>query len=116
MIQSRKQNQHQSDTPITGVRRTWTTEPVISQDELQRLVELREFNKQQKELLRTIKKKYEQGCATEPGRLSLEVKKCQSRSFSFEKVASILGRDKTEELREQIPVSTATHFKVVDTP
>lgn len=115
MIQSRDQNYETRSSTQDGDVRTWLTSPQISQNELQHLLELRECSKQQKELLRSIKKKYEQGCATEPGPLSLDVKECQSKSFSFDKVSSILGRDKAEELRDKIPVSISKHFKVIST-
>ncbi|MCA9120196.1 MAG: hypothetical protein H6822_24100 [Planctomycetaceae bacterium] len=87
---------------------------VITQDELRRLRDLREFVREHSQLRDTIKAKVLANAPLEAGTLDLQVTPTTQRSFSYEKLAHLLGEQEADRLKEQIEPTISYRMEVID--
>jgi hypothetical protein len=75
---------------------------VITQTELRELQEQILFAQEVDQKRKAIRHRAIAGAVIEPGEIKLDLEKTTSRSFSYKKIADVIGTQAADELRDQI--------------
>jgi hypothetical protein len=89
----------------------------ITQADLERLAAVNEQQKHLKQEYKALRdsllERYGEGASVEPGYLDIDVLRSEQRQFSFDALVRILGKEKTEQLRELLTPKTQFRVTVI---
>lgn len=86
----------------------------ITQEELQRLQQLKTLAREYEELRQQVREKYVTGAPIVAGELSLAASEIEQRSFSFDGLAAVIGAEKTRRLKDQLEPKRIVRLAVVE--
>jgi hypothetical protein len=78
-------------------------EDVVTQAELKEVVELRALKRRCERICHSLRERLNNGAIVEPGELTAQVKRCQSRQFTQRILREVLGEDGFAELTARVP-------------
>lgn len=87
----------------------------ITQEELQRLRQLKTLARQYEELRQKVREKYVSGAPIVAGELSLAASEIEQRKFSFDGLAAVIGAEETQCLKDQLEPKRVVRLSVVET-